>query len=129
MAEHQEITKKEWKKSLLLIVVLVVIITIGAFVLLPYYWYGFVILVVASIVVVIVIVAREEKPATYKCPKCGQEFTISSFKNVFAPHGVTKKEGKWYEWKHLECPMCHEKARMFPMPRESTDVTMIYNDL
>lgn len=118
MAEYQEITKKEWKKSLLLIVVLVVIITIGAFVLLPKYWYGFVILVAAGIVVVIALVAFGEKPAMYKCPKCGQEFTISTFKNVFAPHGVSKKEGKWFEWKRLECPMCHEKARMFPVKEE-----------
>lgn len=115
MAEYQEVTKKEWKESLLIIVALVVVLTIGAVFLIPDYWYGFVILVVVVIFFVIILVIREQGAAVFKCPTCGQEFEISAFKNVMSPHGVSKKEGKWYEWKYLECPMCHEKAKMFPV--------------
>lgn len=115
MTEYQDITKKEWKRSLLYIAVLVAIVTVGAFVLLPDYWYGFLILVVVLIFLVVIIVVREQGEVVFKCPKCGQEFEISALKSTIAPHGVTKKEGKWFEWKYLECPMCHEKARMFPV--------------
>lgn len=115
MAEYQEVTRKEWKESLLVIAALVVVIVIGAVFMIPDYWYGFIILVVAVMCAVIIIVIREQGPVVFKCPKCGQEFEISAFKNVMSPHGVSKKEGKWYEWKYLECPVCHEKLKMFPV--------------
>ena len=118
MTEYEEITKKEWKESLLVIAALVVVLVIGAFALLPDYWYGFIILVVAAICVIIIIVIRAQGPTVFKCPKCGHEFEISAFKNAMSPHGVSKKEGKWFEWKYLECPVCHEKARMFPVKKE-----------
>ncbi|MBU7016040.1 MAG: hypothetical protein HXS44_00920 [Theionarchaea archaeon] len=115
MSDYQEITESEWKKSLLIIVPLVIIIAVGAFFLLPDYWHIWAALVTVTVIVVIIIAAREAKDVVFKCPKCGQEFTVSAFKSVMAPHGVTKKDGKWYEWKHLECPMCHEKTKMYPV--------------
>lgn len=115
MTEYQDVTKKEWKRSLLLIVPLIAVISIGAFVLIPDYWVAFIILVVVVIGVVAIIAIREERNVMFKCPKCGQEFEISAFKSALSPHGVTKKEGKWYEWKHLECPVCHGKSKMFPV--------------
>ena len=118
MSDYQEITRTEWKKSLLIIVPLVIIIAVGALFLLPDYWQIWVVLVTVTVFVVIIIAAREAKDVAFKCPKCGQEFTVSAFKSVMAPHGVTKKNGKWYEWKHLECPMCHEKTRMYPVEKE-----------
>ena len=118
MSEYQEITKSEWKKSLLLIVPLVIIISVGALFLLPYYWYVWVILVVVIVILIIIIAAQQGQDVVFKCPKCGQEFAVSAFKSVMAPHGVTKKDGKWYEWKYIECPMCHEKTRMYPVEKE-----------
>ena len=118
MKEQQEITGKEWKQSLLYIGALVVVITISAFTLLPDHWLEWTVLVVACVVIIIIIAIRQERGAQFECPKCGHEFEISAFKSALAPHGVVKKDGKWYEWKHLECPMCHEKMKMTPTKKE-----------
>jgi uncharacterized C2H2 Zn-finger protein len=122
MTEYKEVTRKEWKESLLIIGLLVVIISAGAFFLLPENWLAWVILVVIAVIVIIIIAAREGGNVVYKCPACGQEFEISAVKNVFAPHGVTKKEGKWLEWKQLECPICHGRSKMFPVKKERQQV-------
>ena len=114
MSEYQEVTKTEWKKSLLLIVPLVVIVSLGAF-LIPDHWVAFTALVVVTMAVIIIAAIQDAGNVMFKCPKCGQEFEISALKNAISPHGVTKKEGKWYEWKHLECPVCHEKSKMLPV--------------
>lgn len=118
MTEYEEITKKEWKVSLLFIAALVVVLTVGSFALLPNRIFEFIVLVVAVICAVIIIVIRVQGTAVFKCPKCGQEFEISAFKNAMSPHGISKKEGKLFEWKYLECPLCHEKTRMFPVKKE-----------
>ncbi|MGD2073090.1 MAG: hypothetical protein PVG65_06345 [Candidatus Thorarchaeota archaeon] len=118
MAEYQEITQGEWKKALLYIVPLVIIVTISSILLLPHNLLLFVAVVVISIVVVIVIAAREEKNVMFKCPTCGQEFEISAMKSTISPHGVVKEDGKWMEWKYLECPVCHAKEKMFPIKKE-----------
>jgi hypothetical protein len=118
MVEYQEITGKEWMKSLVVIGVTVAIISISAFIVLPTYplvWVG---MVLAAAIVIMVIATREEKTAIYKCPACGQEFEVSATRRLLAPHGVTKKEGKWLEWKRLECPICHETSKMYPVKQE-----------
>ena len=115
MAEYQVITGSEWKKSLLYIIPPVLIVVIGSIFLLPHNWMWYLVLVAFSIGVVIILAVREEKNVMFKCPTCGQEFEISAFQSALSPHGVTKKDGKWIEWKHLECPMCHTKEKMFPI--------------
>lgn len=126
MTERQEITKMEWKESLLYITLIIVlfsvVIFVSAFVLLPDNMAAWLVVITVCVVILIValalIVRPQEKEKIYKCPTCGQEFGLSTFKSTFAPHGVTKEEGKWYEWKYLECPMCHGKARMYPVKKE-----------
>jgi MFS superfamily sulfate permease-like transporter len=118
MAEIQEITSGEWKKALLYIVPLVIIVTISSIFLLPQNMLLFIIVIVISIVVVIIMAAREEKNVMFKCPTCGQEFEISAMKSTLSPHGVVKKDGKWVEWKYLECPVCHTKEKMFPIKKQ-----------
>jgi hypothetical protein len=115
MTEYQEVTRTEWKKSLLIIAVMVVIISASAFFMLPDYILGWIALVIVCVFAIIVLVAREEKNVTFRCPKCQHTFTISGFKSALSPHGVTKEDGKWLEWKYLECPMCHEKSKMVPL--------------
>ena len=113
--EYQDITRSEWKKSLAFIGFMVAVTTVSAFALIPDHWLVWTMLVVATIIVVVVVAVRGAGDVLYKCPTCGQEFEISAFKSAVAPHGVTKKDGKWFEWKHLECPMCHGKSRMIPV--------------
>lgn len=122
---EQEISKKEWKESLVIIGALVVVITIGSILLLPKYWYAWVVLVVVAVVAIIIVVAREETHAVFECPKCAHRFEVPTLKNVFAPHGVVKKEGKWFEWKYLECPMCHEKSKMFRVKEQMPDISAL----
>lgn len=117
MTEYQEITRSEWKKSLLFIIPLVIIVSVSAFVLLPENWIEYILVVVITMCVIIFAAVQGEKHILFKCPTCGQEFEISAMKNALSPHGVTKKDGKWVEWKHLECPMCHEKTKMFPLKK------------
>jgi uncharacterized membrane protein len=117
MAEYQEITKSEWKKSFLFIIPIVVIVSISAFALLPENWMLYILVVAITICVITIVAVRGEKDVLFKCPTCGQEFKISALKNALSPHGVTKKDGKLVEWKYLECPMCHGKTKMSPIKK------------
>lgn len=126
MSEYQEITKKERKSSLIIIVVFIAIVTASSVLLFTAYWYLWIVILAASMAIIIAIAARQEGGIIFKCPTCGQEFEISALKSAFSPHGVTKKEDKWYEWKYLECPVCHGKARMFPVSKEASQDTYIY---
>lgn len=117
MVEHKEITGREWMKSLLVIGVAVAIIAVSAFIILPKYPLGWVGLVLVTAIAIMVIATREEQGTIYKCPACGQEFEVPATRRMLAPHGVTKKEGRWMEWKRLECPVCHETSKMYPIEK------------
>lgn len=120
MTTYQEITKKDWKESALIIGAFVAVAIIASVFLLPTYWYLYVIIIVSGIFALIYVAAKGEKSTSYlyECPKCKQEFEVSTLTSLLAPHGVTKKDGNWYEWKYLECPMCHQKARLKPIKKE-----------
>lgn len=113
MTEYQEVTKKEWKKSALIISVLLVFVVIGSLLLIVGYVYVGVVLFIIGVVLPLYLAVSEEKGEVYSCPKCGHEFEISAFKSLISPHGITKKEGQTYDWKYLNCPVCHTRSKMF----------------
>lgn len=120
MAEYAEITKREWKQSLLYIVYFILIVLVSLPLLFTRYWYSWVAILVVGMSLLMYVIGKEEAKRVYKCPKCAHEFTLSFLTTLFAMHGVTKKDGKWYEWKHVECPMCHGKSKMIPLSEAGT---------
>lgn len=126
MKEYKEVTKKEWKDSIIVIAIFIGIVTVSSVLFFTAYWYLWFIILGVSMVGIIALVVRQEGGVLFKCPVCGQEFEISALKSAFSPHGVTKKEDKWYEWKYLECPVCHGKNKMIPVSKKSDQDTYIY---
>lgn len=116
--EYQEVTKRDWKKVTLYILLIIIFVTAGSVLLVLGYWYVGTVLMVIGAVVPIYLSIKEEKGEVYKCPKCQHEFEISALRSLITPHGITKKEGKVYDWKYLECPMCHDRSKMFRVKRK-----------
>ena len=81
----------------------IVLISVGAFVLLaepsPLRVVAWLVLVVGGM---LLIVGWHARVVAYRCGLCGHEFTISIWRDLISPHGVTRDGG----WAYLRCPHC-----------------------
>lgn len=52
----------------------------------------------------------------YRCRCCGNEFEISTFKDLISPHGLQRQDG----WKFLCCPKCKKWSKTQIIPKNDT---------
>ncbi len=116
MSKYVETTKKDWTKTILFISIFVAVIVIGAILLVPEYIYVWLVLVIFGVAI---IVKWHASNFAYRCPRCGNEFEISFWKDFLSPHGPSKNGG----WKYLKCPKCQNKSRATLLRKNKTKKT------
>jgi rubredoxin len=112
MEEGSPITKRELGRSIIGITVIVVIIGASALLLATPLWYIWPFILVISLLSIVFLTASKKM---WRCPSCGRSYRISVLQDLLAFHGVERREGLYYEWKKLRCPMCGVKSRSYPV--------------
>ena len=84
--------------------IIITIIFIVASVLLLNWWLGMIGFIVWVLLLVPVaiffLVSWHARNTAYRCPECGHEFTIGTFKDLITPHNMSKF--------YLKCPDCRK---------------------
>lgn len=84
---------------------------ITALILAPLRWpFGFVLWIIIVVASLLVVVRWHAGNTVYRCPECGQMFSIGTVTDLVSPHGL---DGGG--WKLLTCPKCgsHVRARAY----------------
>ena len=86
-----------------------------AIILTPLVWpVGLTIWVLIALWSLLAVVRWHARNTVYRCPACGNEFSISSFTDFVSPHGVSEGGG----WKLLTCPRCGRYVKASAQSRE-----------
>ena len=83
---------------------------ISALILTPLHWpLGFALWVVIAAASLLLVVRWHAENTVYRCPECGQLFSVGALTDLVSPHGLGRGGG----WKLLTCPRCgsHVRAR------------------
>jgi hypothetical protein len=112
MDKIQSITKSEMRRSLGFILLLVIVLGVSTLLFWTPVWYLWFPIV---IIILGIIAYTAASKSHYLCPVCHEQFTITALQDFFAPHGITKIDGKWVEWKLLKCPKCLTRSKCYPL--------------
>ena len=74
----------------------------------PRYWpLGFALWIIIVVALLLAVVRWHAGNTVYRCPKCGQLFSIGTVTDLVSPHGLGRGGG----WKLLTCPKCGKHVR------------------
>lgn len=81
-----------------------------AIILAPIHWpFGFALWIIVVVASLAAVVSWHAANTVYRCPECGQLFSIGTVTDLVSPHGLGRGGG----WTLLTCPKCgnHVRAR------------------
>ena len=90
------------------LITFVATIILTALFLAPEHWpFGFALWIVIVTASLLAVVRWHAANTVYRCPECGQLFSISTIVDLVSPHGLGCGGG----WKLLACPKCGKHVR------------------
>jgi hypothetical protein len=105
MTKYPDVQTGDWIKPGIYMALCVVVVIAGALTLLPAFWYAYAILVAAALYL---LVRWHSRYYAYRCPNCGNEYTVGIITDFINPHGFS---GGLTPWKYLRCPKCHQRSK------------------
>ena len=110
MSRYRNLTWKDWTTTWLLIAVFTAVIVIAGILLASRHPMGFALLACALL---LALVRWHAANFAYRCPACGNEFEISTFKDLISPHTPTTK--------YLRCPKCTHRSWASVLKKTTND--------
>ncbi len=96
--KYRETTKKDWLQTAFLLLIFITTVGLFSILLPPDYWYFWLLIMAAELSL---LVAWHAKNFSYRCPRCGEVFDISTIEDLISPNGVNKK--------YVKCPKCRKR--------------------